>query len=116
MMRALAANRSFARFLERSGQARAPRFAAVRGPKVPQSLPKPLVAPAAGSSDAATRAGEDREPWVLARDAAVLALLYGCGLRISEALSLHRAARTPGRRRRPLTRRRQGRQDAASCR
>ncbi len=36
------------------------------------------------------RAGESREPWVLARDAAVLALLYGSGLRISEALGLKR--------------------------
>src|SRR5262249_30408905 len=37
-----------------------------------------------------TRAGEERAPWILARDAAVLALLYGAGLRISEALSLKR--------------------------
>jgi integrase/recombinase XerC len=36
------------------------------------------------------RAGEGREPWILARDAAVLALLYGSGLRISEALGLKR--------------------------
>ena len=39
----------------------------------------------------AAREGEAREPWVLARDAAVLALLYGAGLRISEALSIRRA-------------------------
>ncbi len=36
----------------------------------------------------ALREGEAREPWVLARDAAVLALCYGAGLRISEALSI----------------------------
>jgi integrase/recombinase XerC len=36
------------------------------------------------------RAGEPREAWILARDAAVLALLYGAGLRISEALGLRR--------------------------
>jgi integrase/recombinase XerC len=39
----------------------------------------------------AAREGEAREPWVLARDAAVLVLLYGAGLRISEALSIRRA-------------------------
>jgi integrase/recombinase XerC len=38
-----------------------------------------------------SRLGEARPPWVLARDAAVLALLYGSGLRISEALGLKRA-------------------------
>jgi integrase/recombinase XerC len=42
-------------------------------------------------TDAELRAGENREPWILARDAAVLALLYGSGLRISEALGLKRA-------------------------
>src|SRR5207253_3486301 len=41
-------------------------------------------------ADADERAGEERDPWVLARDAAVLALLYGSGLRISEALGLKR--------------------------
>jgi integrase/recombinase XerC len=41
-------------------------------------------------TDADMRAGEARDQWVLVRDAAVLALLYGCGLRISEALSLKR--------------------------
>jgi integrase/recombinase XerC len=52
-------------------------------------LPKPLaVASAKRLADAGLRAGEEREPWVLARDAAVMALLYGCGLRISEALAL----------------------------
>ena len=48
--------------------------------------------------DADLRAGEEREPWVLARDAAVLALLYGSGLRISEALGLKRKeAPAPGK-------------------
>ena len=41
-------------------------------------------------SDVDLRAGEEREPWVIARDAAVLALLYGSGLRIAEALGLTR--------------------------
>ncbi|PMX90221.1 recombinase XerC, partial [Pseudomonas sp. GW460-C3] len=41
-------------------------------------------------ADADERAGEDRETWILVRDAAVMALLYGSGLRISEALGLKR--------------------------
>ena len=54
-------------------------------------MPKPLTAASAKRLvDTDLRAGEEREPWVLARDAAVLALLYGSGLRISEALSLTR--------------------------
>jgi len=91
LMRALAAVRSFARFLERNGKGRVGALAAVRSPKIPRTLPKPLgVAAAKRVTDADVRAGENREPWVLARDAAVLALLYGSGLRISEALGLKR--------------------------
>ena len=41
-------------------------------------------------ADADERAGEERETWILMRDAAVMALLYGSGLRISEALGLTR--------------------------
>jgi integrase/recombinase XerC len=41
-------------------------------------------------ADADERAGEERDPWIWARDAAVMALLYGSGLRISEALGLKR--------------------------
>jgi integrase/recombinase XerC len=89
VMRALAGVRSFMRFLERQGKGRVGALAAVRPPKTPRPLPKPLeVAPAKRLTDASLRAGEAREPWVPARDAAVLALLYGSGLRISEALAL----------------------------
>jgi integrase/recombinase XerC len=64
----------------------------VRAPKLAKTLPKPLaVADARRVADADLRVGEEREPWVLARDAAALALLYGSGLRISEALSLKRS-------------------------
>ena len=91
LMRGLAGARSFARFLERNGKGKVGALAAVRAPKVPKTLPKPLsVANAKRIADADLRAGEDREPWILARDAAVLALLYGSGLRIAEALGLKR--------------------------
>jgi integrase/recombinase XerC len=94
LLRALAAVRNFLRFLEKKGLAKTDVFAAVRPPKKPHSLPKALsVADARDLIDPEQRAGESREPWVIARDAAVLALLYGAGLRISEALSItHRDA------------------------
>jgi integrase/recombinase XerC len=91
LIRMLAAMRSFARFLEREGKGKVAALAAVSAPRVAKGLPKPIsVESARKISDPAFRAGEERAPWVLARDAAVLALLYGSGLRISEALGLHR--------------------------
>jgi integrase/recombinase XerC len=91
LMRALAGLRSFARFLEREGKGKVGAFSGVRAPKIAKSLPKPLPMDAARRvTDADERAGETRETWVLARDAAVMALLYGSGLRISEALGLKR--------------------------
>ncbi len=97
LLRAMAAVRSFLRFLEKKGLAKTDVFGAVRLPKRPHSLPKALtIADARDLLDADTRAGEAREPWVIARDAAVLALLYGAGLRISEALSILRAAAPVG--------------------
>ncbi len=92
LMRQLAGLRSFFRFLDREGVASAGAFATIRAPRLAKGLPKPLPAGAARAvTDAQTRAGDVREPWVLARDAAVFGLLYGAGLRISEALSLRRS-------------------------
>lgn len=91
LMRQLAGLRSFARHLEREGHGHASAFKAVRGPRVKKGLPRPLTPQDARATAAiSTRAGEECEPWVLARDAAVFALLYGAGLRISEALSIKR--------------------------
>ncbi|MCW5709910.1 tyrosine recombinase XerC [Shinella sp.] len=85
--RGLAGLRSFLRHLERKGLANAAGASAVRSPKQPKSLPKPLSdRQAIAVVDAHEQLAE--EPWIRLRNAAVLTLLYGCGLRISEALSL----------------------------
>ncbi len=91
LMRALAGLRSFGRFLEREGKGKVGALSAIRAPKIGKSLPKPIqMTSARQMTDADIRAGENREPWIWARDAAVMALLYGSGLRISEALGLIR--------------------------
>jgi integrase/recombinase XerC len=91
LMRALAGLRSFGRFLEQEGKGKVGALSAIRAPKVGKSLPKPIqMAAAKRLADADERAGETRDPWIWARDAAVMALLYGSGLRISEALGLKR--------------------------
>ena len=85
--RGLAGIRSFFNFLTRAGLADVPAARVVRTPKQPKSLPKPLnIADALHIVDKKTQL--DDEPWVASRNAAILTLCYGCGLRISEALSL----------------------------
>ena len=85
--RGLAGIRSFIRFLEKRGLASSAGLSATRAPRQPKALPKAMSASQAlGLADASQQMRD--EPWVAARDCAVLALLYGCGLRISEALQL----------------------------
>jgi len=89
LMRSLAGLRSFGRFLERDGKGGPAALSAVRAPKIAKSLPRPVpIAAAKRLADKTARAGEGRQNWIIVRDAAVMALLYGSGLRISEALSL----------------------------
>jgi integrase/recombinase XerC len=87
MARGLSVLRGFVRFLERRELATAPALAILRAPKLPQSVPKPLTVEDAGAAMEA--AGDlSLSVWQQKRDIAILTLLYGCGLRISEALGL----------------------------
>lgn len=85
--RSLAGIRSFIRYLEKKGLASSAGLSATRAPKQPKTLPKPI---SASKAIKLTNPIEHmrEEPWIAARDVAVIGLLYGCGLRISEALGL----------------------------
>ena len=86
MARAMSSLRMFFRWLEETETLKNRTFRLVQSPKVPHSLPKPLTADrAAAVVDGGMTADLD---WVVARDTAVLLLLYGAGLRLSEALGL----------------------------
>jgi integrase/recombinase XerC len=89
LARQLSSLRSFYRFAEKQGLFRNAALSAIRSPKLPHRVPKP-VAPdkARDLVKADALADADTPQWVLARDEAVLTLLYAAGLRISEALSL----------------------------
>ena len=84
--RALAGIRSFFSFLDRRRGLTNTSLSFVRGPKIKPAPPRPVTSEAA--FDLIDLAEEADEPWIGARDTAVLTLLYGCGLRISEALGL----------------------------
>jgi integrase/recombinase XerC len=87
LARALSAIKSVFLYLEREGLVSNEALAAVRTPKTGRSLPKALTVIEARETLAAT-AELEPVPWIAARDVAVLSLLYGAGLRISEALAI----------------------------
>ncbi len=94
LSRQLAALRTFARFLKVREMGDIAALALVRGPKAKRAIPKALTDVGARDIiDGADLAHGEAplERWIAARDAALLTLLYGCGLRISEALGLSRA-------------------------
>ncbi len=87
---ALSAIRAFHRFLDaRLGVANTS-IALVRGPRVKPGAPRPVSEDEAAGLIAEVGLAEDAPAWIARRDQAVLTLLWGCGLRISEALSLKR--------------------------
>jgi len=88
MARALSSLRNFYRYMARSESIRNDAIKAIQAPKLPHRVPRPLTEEGAKTvmeaiGDSAT------ESWIEARNVAVISLLYGCGLRISEALSLN---------------------------
>lgn len=87
LARTLSALRTFYRWLETETGLTNPAIRHVTMPKVPHSVPKPLTVSDAAKTMALTPDGPAKD-WISKRDTAVLLLLYGAGLRISEALSL----------------------------
>ncbi|MFY8096000.1 MAG: tyrosine recombinase XerC [Niveispirillum sp.] len=87
--RAIAGVRNLFRWLDRQGIIHNPHIGVLKAPKLKQPIPRPLTAPDAASllDEAATL---PETAWIGLRDRAFFTLLYGCGLRISEALALNR--------------------------
>ncbi len=91
LSQSLSAIRTFHRYLDRRHDTPNPNLVLVRGPRVKPSAPRPVTEDQARGLIAEPSMDPDREDWEVARDEAVLTLLYGCGLRISEGLSLKRS-------------------------
>jgi integrase/recombinase XerC len=87
LARTVSALRTFYRWLEATDQVTNRALAQVAMPRIPHTLPKPLTVEKAAALVENDTAEED---WISARDVAVMLLLYGAGLRISEALGLTR--------------------------
>jgi len=92
LSRAISALRMFFLFLERAKLLKNRAVLAVALPKIPFSVPKPLTIPKAMHvmQEGAASQSRGQEKWIGARDGAALLLLYGSGLRVSEALDLPR--------------------------
>ncbi|MBU1375279.1 MAG: tyrosine recombinase XerC [Alphaproteobacteria bacterium] len=91
LSQSLSAIRTFHRFLDRRLDAPNSAVTLVRGPRVKPGVPRPITEDQAAGLLEEPSLDPDRESWEAARDQAVLTLLYGCGLRISEGLSLKRS-------------------------
>ena len=87
--RAMSTLRNFFRFMEQRGVVENAAIGAIKTPKVPHSVPKALTMEDALTT-VITVGDLSDEPWIGKRDTAVMLLLYGCGLRIGEALGLER--------------------------
>ena len=97
--RAVSTLRNFFKFMNRNGKVLNAAIKAIKTPKLPRAIPKPLSE--AEAMEALSAFGDMHDtPWIADRDIALMTLLYGCGLRISEALDLNREdlpnGNTPG--------------------
>ncbi len=93
--RDVAAIRDFMAWVQTNAGVTCTALASLKSPRVPRRAPRPLTMPDAAR--VADVIGEGaREPWTAARDTAIALLLYGCGMRVAEALSLTGAALPPG--------------------
>ncbi|MBV9749197.1 MAG: tyrosine recombinase XerC [Acetobacteraceae bacterium] len=90
LSQSLSSIRTFHGYLDRRFGVANAAISLVRGPKVKPGAPRPVTEDQAQGLITEAESDTDREDWEVARDAALLTLLYGCGLRISEALSLKR--------------------------
>lgn len=88
LARAMSAIRSAVAVLERDGLAKLAPFSAMKAPRRTDRLPRPLAPDDARKIAGGDLADTAAPPWIAARDIAVFSLLYGCGLRISEAAAL----------------------------
>lgn len=87
LARTVSALRTFYRWLEATDRVANRALSQVAMPRIPHTLPKPLTVEKAAALVESEPADDD---WIHARDVAVMLLLYGAGLRISEALGLAR--------------------------
>lgn len=88
LARAMSTLRNFFRFLDKTGRVSNATISAVRAPRPAPPVPKPIGA--TDAMDLIDAAGSfSKKPWIAKRDTAIFTLLYGCGLRIDEALCLN---------------------------
>lgn len=95
LARAMSTLRGFYKWADRAGTLHNPAITTVRTPRPPRHVPRPLAEDEAVEA-LSTAAEIQDEPWMAARDMALFALLYGCGLRLGEALSMNVADQPTG--------------------
>lgn len=90
--RSLASVRNFLKWLDRNGHLHNPAISSIRTPKLPKKIPRAL--PPKQAREVVENADVvPKENWIGMRDRALFMLLYGCGLRIDEALQLNYGTR-----------------------